>query len=68
MSPPQAEHYRTREEYVWARRLWERTHGGSMIVTVAIAFVFGAWTGSQVLLLALVAFAVVATLVSRHRL
>jgi hypothetical protein len=42
--------YRTAAEYRWARRQWKRTHGGSLIVTLSIAFVFGAWTGSQTLL------------------
>jgi hypothetical protein len=64
---PRPEQYRTAGEYFWARRRWKRTHGGSMIVTVAIAFLFGAWTGSQAALFALVAFAVVATLIARRR-
>jgi hypothetical protein len=50
-----------------ARRQWKRTHGGSIIVTVAIAFMFGAWTCSQVLLWGLVAFAVMVTLIARRR-
>jgi hypothetical protein len=52
---------------LWARRQWKRTHGGSIIVTVAIAFMFGAWTGSQVLLWGLVAFVVMVTLIARRR-
>ena len=47
---PQRSDYRTAAEYRWARRNWRRAHGGSLIVTLAIAFVFGAWTGSQTLL------------------
>jgi asparagine N-glycosylation enzyme membrane subunit Stt3 len=63
---PRPEQYRTAGEYLWARRQWKRTHGGSIIVTVAITFMFVAWTGSQVLLSGLVAFAVVATLIARR--
>jgi hypothetical protein len=64
---PQPEHYRTRSEYVWARRNWKRAHGGSLLVTLAIAFVFGAWSGSHAALLGLVAFAIVATAIARSR-
>jgi hypothetical protein len=53
--------------YRWALRNWKRRHGGSLLVTLAIAFLFGAWTGSQALLWALVAFAVVATMIARSR-
>jgi hypothetical protein len=64
---PQPEQYRTAAEYRWARRLWKRRHGGSLLVTLAIAFVFGAWSGSQVALWGLVAFAIVAHLIARSR-
>lgn len=71
MSPkpgrPRPEDYRTRAEYRWARKLWLRRHGGSFIVTLAIALVFGGLSGSTVLLLALIAFAIVGTVVARSR-
>ena len=53
--------------YRWALRLWKRRHGGSLLVLLAIAFIFGAWTGSQALLWGLVAFAIVAWLIARNR-
>jgi len=67
VSRPQPESYRTRATYRWALRNWKRRHGGSLIVLLAIAFVFvfGALTGSQALLWGLVAFAVIAWLVAR---
>lgn len=64
---PLPENYRTGAEYRWARKLWRRKHGGSLIATLAIAFIFGGLTGSQVLLWSLVAFAVVGWLIARSR-
>jgi hypothetical protein len=40
---------------------------GSLIALLAIAFVFGAWSGSRVALWLLVSFAVVAWLIARTR-
>jgi len=67
MARPQPEHYRTGAEYRWARRIWKRKHGGSLISVLLIAVFFGALTGSQALLWGLVAFAVVAWLIARSR-
>ena len=67
MTRPQPEHYRTGAEYRWARRIWKRKHGGSLIAVLLIAVFFGALTGSQALLWGLVAFAVVAWLIARSR-
>ena len=67
MARPQPEQYRTRGEYTWARRSWKRRHGGSLLATLAIAVLFGAWSGSQALLWGLVAFAIVAHLIARSR-
>ena len=64
---PQPEQYRTRAEYRWARHLWVRSHGGTLIGTVAIAVLFGAWTGSVVLMLSLVVLALVGTAYARSR-
>lgn len=64
---PQPEQYRTAAEYRWARRLWRRAHGGSLLALLAIAFVFGAWSGSQAALWGLVSFAIVGWLVARSR-
>jgi len=44
-----------------------KKHGGSLIVTVAIAVFLGALTGSQALLWLLVAFAIVAHVIARSR-
>jgi hypothetical protein len=64
---PQPDQYATRAEYRWARRNWRRSHGGSLLGTLAIAVFFGALTGSQVALWALVAFAVAAHVAARSR-
>jgi hypothetical protein len=62
---PRPEQYATRAEYRWARRQWNRRHGGSLPGTLAVAVLFGAATGSTVLFFALVAFAVLATAFAR---
>ena len=64
---PQPEDYPTRATYRWALRNWKRRHGGSLILLLALAVFFGAWSGSQAALFGLVAFAVVAWLVARAR-
>jgi hypothetical protein len=64
---PQAEHYPTGAEYRWARHLWRRFHGGSLLATLALAVVFGALTGSLAGLLALLAFAIVVHAIARSR-
>jgi hypothetical protein len=64
---PRPENYRTRAEYRWARKLWLRRHGGSFLGTLAIALFFGGLTGSTVAMLALVAFAVIGTVIARSR-
>jgi hypothetical protein len=64
---PRPEQYATRAEYSWARKLWKRSHGGSLIGTLAIAVFFGALTGSTTLLWLLVAFAIVAHVIARSR-
>jgi hypothetical protein len=58
---PQPEQFRTRAEYRWARKLWLRRHGGSLLGTLAIAIFFGALTGSTLLLVLLVLFALAGT-------
>ena len=63
----QQEDYPTRATYRWALRNLKRSHGGSLILLLALAVFFGAWTDSQALLWALVAFAVVVWLVARSR-
>ena len=64
---PQPEQFSSRAEYRWAKKLWLRQHGGSLWTTLAIAIFFGAWTGSGVLLVVLVAFALVGTCYARSR-
>ena len=59
--------FRTPTEYRWAKKLWLRRRGGSLIGTLAIAIFFGALTGSDVLLVLLVVFALVATAYARSR-
>ncbi len=64
---PQPEQYATRAEYLWRLKLWKHKHGGSLIGTLAVAVLFGALSGSQVILWGLVAFAVVAHAIARSR-
>ena len=66
-SRPRPGRYRTRSEYVWARRLWLRRHGGALWPSLAIAVFFGLASGSQWALFALLAFAVGAHAVARSR-
>jgi predicted lipid-binding transport protein (Tim44 family) len=63
---PRPEDFKTGAEWRWARKLWIRKHGGSLIGTLVIAVFFGALTGSTTLLFGLVAFAIVATLIARR--
>ena len=67
MSRPRPEQYKTGAEYRWARKRWKRSHGGSLLATIAIAAFFGALTGSTTLLWLLVAFAIVAHVIARSR-
>jgi predicted lipid-binding transport protein (Tim44 family) len=64
---PRPEQFATAAEYRWARHLWRRAHGGSLIGTLAIAVFFGALTGSTALLVLLIVFALVATMIARRR-
>jgi hypothetical protein len=64
---PCPEDYPTAWSYWHARRVWIRSHGGSLIGTLAIAVIFGGLTGSPVLLVSLIAFAVVGTIYARSR-
>ncbi len=64
---PRPEDYPTAWSYWQARRVWLRRHGGSLIGTLAIAIFFGALTGSAVLLVSLIAFALVGTAYARSR-
>jgi hypothetical protein len=67
MARPQPDQYRTASEYRWARRVWLRRHGGHLSTTLAIAVFFGALTGSTVLLVLLIVFAIAATTIARRR-
>ena len=64
---PEPEQFRTRSEYRFALRNWRRSHGGSLLATLAIAITFGVISGSAVALVLLVAFALVATAYVRSR-
>jgi hypothetical protein len=48
-------------------RQWRKGHGGSLIGTLAIAVVIGALSGSAVVLIVLVLFALLATAYVRSR-
>jgi hypothetical protein len=64
---PRPEQFLTGSEYRWARKLWIRRHGGSLIGTLALAIFIGGIGGSAVGLLMLVVFAIVATAYARSR-
>jgi len=67
MARPRPEGYPTAWSYWQARRVWLRKHGGYLWTTLAIAIFFGALTGSTVLLLSLIVFALVGTAYARSR-
>jgi hypothetical protein len=67
MSPPQPENFKTGAEYRWAKRLWLRRHGGYLWTTIGLALLFGALTGSVVLLVLLVVAALAMTAYARSR-
>jgi len=67
MSRPQPEDFKTGAEYRWAKRLWLRRHGGYLWTTIALALLFGALTGSVVLLVLLVVAALAMTAYARSR-
>ncbi|MGO9790953.1 MAG: hypothetical protein ACLP8S_16090 [Solirubrobacteraceae bacterium] len=46
---PQPESFKTGAEYRWARRLWRKRTGGSLITTAALALIVGGLSGSAVL-------------------
>jgi hypothetical protein len=48
-------------------RNWRRSHGGSLLATLAIAITFGVISGSAVALVLLMAFALLATAYVRSR-
>ncbi len=64
---PKAEDYPSAWSWWQARRVWLRGHGGRAWVTVLLAIVLGAWTGSVVLMVLLVLFAIVGTVYARSR-
>jgi len=67
MSRPQPENFKTGAEYRWAKRLWLRRHGGYLWTTIGLALLFGALTGSVVLLVLLVVAALAMTAYARSR-
>ena len=64
---PQPEDYPTRATYRWALRNWQRHHGGSLFVLLAIALVFGSLSGSTAGVWLLVMFAIIAWVIARSR-
>ncbi len=46
---PQPESFKTGAEYRWARRLWRKRTGGSLITTAALALIVGGLSGIAVL-------------------
>ena len=65
-TPPQPETFKTAAEYRWARRLWKRKHGGSLVGNVAVAAIAGGITGSQVAVVVFIVLAVLVTLARRR--
>lgn len=66
-SRPRPEDHPTAWAYWQARRTWVRSHGGSLLGTLAIAVVFGLLTGSAVVLIFLLVVALAGTAYARSR-
>lgn len=66
-SRPSKQDFPTYWSYRQANRAWLRAHGGYVWTTLAIAILFGAWTGSVLLMVLLVVFALVGTADVRSR-
>jgi hypothetical protein len=64
---PRPQDYATAWAYWQARRSWVRSHGGSLLAVLAIAFVFGVLTGSAIAFVLLIVFALAATAYARSR-
>jgi len=64
---PRPQDYLTWWSYHQAKRVWLRRHGGYLWTTLAIAVFFGVLSGSVVLLILLVVFALVMTAYARSR-
>lgn len=67
MARPQPDHHATRAEFRWALRNRKRRHGGSLLAVLAIALVFGGLSGSQTVLWAFLALAVLGWTIARSR-
>ncbi len=63
---PRPDQYQTAWSYFWAKRAWKRSHGGSLIVNVAVAAIAGGITGSQVAVIGFIGLAVIVTLARRE--
>jgi hypothetical protein len=66
VAAPLPEDYKTGAEYRWARHLWRRRTGGSLITTAALALVVGGLSGSAVLAMLTLTGALGAHLYLRH--
>jgi uncharacterized protein (DUF58 family) len=67
MPRPQPEDFKAGAEYRSARKLWLRRHGGYLWTTLGLALLFGELTGSVVLLVSLVVFALLGTWYARSQ-
>jgi hypothetical protein len=63
---PSPEDYPTAWSYFHAHRAWKRSHGGSLIVNIAVAAIAGGITGSPVAVVVFIVLAVGVTLARRH--
>jgi hypothetical protein len=66
MPKPQPEQFDTFGRYVWAKHLWRRRTGGSLLGTAAMAIGFGALTGRASVLIFLLVFGLLLHLYIRH--
>ncbi len=67
MPRPDPPDYPTWWAYHQAKRVWLRSHGGSLLGTFAVAIGFGLLTGSAIVLVVLIVAAIVGTMYARSR-
>lgn len=66
MPKPRPEEYPTFGSFLWARHLWRRRTGGSLVTTAILALIVGGLSGSAVAAVLIVFLALLAHLYLRR--